>query len=132
MSKKWYGSIGNRIAENSTMPKPEIGMGVTELCYTDREPYEVIEIINDKKIKIREMIAKRVDTNGMSECQDYKYFKKLDGEVKTLVFRNGKWRDLRKEYENDENGKLVTVETKKLGCNGWLIGNAEKYFDYSF
>lgn len=32
----WYGSVINRIAENMKMPAPQIGMGVTELLYTDR------------------------------------------------------------------------------------------------
>lgn len=128
----WYGSVNNRIAENMMMPKPEIGMGVTELCYTDRHPFEVIAILNDKRIKVREMTAERTDTNGMSDCQKYNYVPNPDGEVKTLVLRNGKWRDLVKEYDNDENGRLIEVETRRLGCNGWLIGRAEKYYDYSF
>lgn len=133
MSKNiWYGSVTNRIAENMKMPKPELGMGVTELCYTDRHPFEVIEILNEKKIKIREMKAERIDKNGMSDCQEYKYVQKPDGEVKTLVLRNGKWRDLVKELENDENNKLVEVETRRLGGNGWLIGKAEYYYDFSF
>lgn len=133
MSKNiWYGSVTNRIAENMKMPKPELGMGVTELCYTDRHPFEVIEILNLKKIKIREMKAERIDKNGMSDCQEYKYVQKPDGEVKTLVLRNGKWRDLVKELEKDENNKLVEVETRRLGCNGWLIGKAECYYDFSF
>lgn len=133
MSKNiWYGSVTNRIAENMKMPKPELGMGVTELCYTDRHPFEVIEILSEKKIKIREMKAERIDKNGMSDCQEYKYVQKPDGEVKTLVLRNGKWRDLVKELENDENNKLVEVETRMLGGNGWLIGKAEYYYDFSF
>lgn len=53
MSKNiWYGSVTNRIAENMKMPKPELGMGVTELCYTDRHPFEVIEILSEKKSRL--------------------------------------------------------------------------------
>ena len=43
---KWYGSLNNRIAENMEMPAPKIGMGVTQLLYSDRHPFEVIEILN--------------------------------------------------------------------------------------
>lgn len=133
MSKNiWYGGLNNRIAEKMKMPKPEVGMGVTELCYTDRHPFEVIAILSDKRIKVRKMTAERTDTNGISDCQEYRYFPNFDGEIKTLVLRNGKWRDIVKEYDNDENGRLVEVETRRLGCNGWLIGRAEKYHDYSF
>lgn len=50
MSKNiWYGSVNNRIAENMKMPAPQIGMGVMELLYTDRRPFEVIEILGEKK-----------------------------------------------------------------------------------
>jgi hypothetical protein len=38
--------------------------------------------------------------------------------VKTLVLRNGKWRDL--------------VDARKLGCSQWLIGRASMYRDPSF
>lgn len=115
---KWYGSVQNRIAAECEMPKPEIGMGVTELMWSDRYPYEVIEVISEKKIRIRELGYERTDKNGISECQDYRYFSKPDGEVKTLVLRNGKWRDL--------------VDTRKLGCSQWLIGRASMYRDPSF
>ena len=36
------------------------------------------------------------------------------------------------ELENDETNKLVEVETRRLGGNGWLIGKAEYYYDFSF
>ena len=129
---KWYGSVQNRIDAECEMPKPEIGMGVTELMWSDRYPYEVIEVISEKKIRIRELGYKRTDKNGISECQDYRFFSKPDGEVKTLVLRNGKWRDLVKDYARDANGKLVLVETRRLGCDQWLIGRAKMYRDPSF
>ena len=115
------------------MPKPEVGMGVTELLWSDRDPWEVIEVVNDKKIRIRELGYKRTDNDGISEHQEYEFFPNPDGDVKTLVLRNGKWRDLKKKYVNDANGKLVLVETRSLGRGSqWLIGSAERYFDPSF
>ena len=127
----WHGSVYNRIAENMKMPAPQIGMGVTQLLYTDRHPFEVIEILSEKKIKIREMKAQRIDHNGISDCQEYSYHHKPDGEVKTLVFINGKWRDLVKELQNDENQKFVEVETRRLGSSGWLLGKSEYYYDFT-
>lgn len=129
---KWYGSVQNRISAECEMPKPEVGMGVTELLWSDRDPWEVIEVISEKKIRIRELGYKRTDNDGISEHQEYEFFPNPDGEVKTLVLRNGKWRDLKKEYVNNADGKLVSVETRRLGCSQWLIGRAERYFDYSF
>ena len=130
---KWYGSVQNRISAECEMPKPEVGMGVTELLWSDRDPWEVIEVVNDKKIRIRELGYKRTDNDGISEHQEYEFFSKPDGNVKTIVLRNGKWRDLKKKYVNDANGKLVLVETRSLGRGSqWLIGSAERYRDPSF
>jgi len=130
---KWYGSVQNRISAECEMPKPEVGMGVTELLWSDRDPWEVIEVISEKKIRIRELGYKRTDNDGISEHQEYEFFQNPDGNVKTLVLRNGKWRDLKKKYVNNADGKLVSVETRRLGSGSqWLIGHAERYFDPSF
>lgn len=129
---KFYGSINNRLQENCKGESPVVGMGVTELQYTDRSPYEVIEVVNEKKIRVRSMSYERIDENGMSECQEYKYSSNPDGEVKTLVLRNGRWRDLLKEERYLGDKKWETIETKKLGCNGWYVGRAERYYDFSF
>lgn len=159
MSKVWYGSFINRLQERSASVKPEVGMGVTECLYSDREPWEVIEVINDKHIVIRELDWKRIDDNGMSESQEYEYFSKPDGAIRHLVLRkNGKgencgmrWRDLKWErvYEKDAEGNFIensleeqhktgefykshVVLSKKLGSTGWRVGSAERYYDFSF
>jgi hypothetical protein len=129
---KWYGSAQNRISAECEMPKPEVGMGVTELLWSDREPYEVIEVISEKKIRIRELTEERIDNNGISEHQEYRLSPNPDGEVKTLVLRNGKWRDLVKEERYIGDQKWETIETRRLGSSQWLIGRAEKYRDPSF
>lgn len=145
-SNIWYGSLNNRIAERSIQPRPVVGMGVTECCYSDREPWEIIEVKDEKHITIREMGYERTDKNGMSDCQEYRYFSKPDGAVKHLVLRNGRWRDRIEEpvLEEDPNGeffrlfddkryrKTGTRVTNKLGCNGWKIGIAERYYDFTF
>lgn len=145
MSKVWYGSVINRIAERSKGMKPEVGMGVTECCYTDRNPWEVIEVKDEKHIVVRELDYERTDDNGMSECQKYRYFPKPDGEIRHLVLRNGRWRDRewKVEYEMGADGKPVRDKSgdpvvksrkpgNKLGPNGWRIGHAERYYDFSF
>lgn len=129
---KIYGSLNNRLQGHCEGEKPVVGMGVTELGYTDRSPYEVIEVVNEKKIRVRSMSYERIDGNGMSDCQEYKYSSKPDGVVKTLVFRNGRWRDLVKEERYLGDDKWETVETRKLGPNDWYVGKAERYYDFSF
>lgn len=149
MSNIWYGSLQNRIAERSVGPKPEVGMGVTQCMYSDREPWEVIEVKDEKHITIRAMGYERIDSNGMSECQEYRYFSKPDGEVKHLVLRNGRWRDriVKPVFVEDPDGEYSRLEddgswkhyrktgerlSNELGCDGWKVGYAQRYYDFSF
>ena len=120
MSRKWYGSFQNRLMENcNNMPEPQVGMGATECSWSDRDPYEIIEVKDARHITVRQMNAKRIDDNGMSDCQDYEYSSNEDGRIAHLFLtKQGKWRE---KYSD-----------RSLGCNGWFIGFAEKYFDYSF
>lgn len=118
MSSIWYGSVQNRIEERMRMPEPKVGMGVTELYYTDREPYEIIEVIDDRHITVRRLNYKRIDNNGMSECQDYEYYSNPDGYVAHLF--------------KTKQGRWVERIGKRYSANGWKIGRAERYYDYSF
>ena len=44
---KWYGSLTNRLDEGHTFTDEiKVGTGVTEMCYSDRHPYEVVEVID--------------------------------------------------------------------------------------
>lgn len=145
MSKIWFGSVQNRIAERCKQPEPVVGMGVTECCYSDRNPFEIIEVKDAKNIVIRALGWERIDNNGMSESQEYRYFSKTDGQVVHLTLRNGRWRDRewkveyvmgpdgKPEYDADGNLKVKSRKPgRKLGCNGWSLGYAERYYDFSF
>lgn len=119
MSSIWYGSLTNRIEERAKSPTPAVGMGATEYCWSDRHAYEIIEVKDDRHITVRAYTCKRIDKNGMSECQDYEYIPNPNGHIahlfKTL---KGEWRE---RYSD-----------RTLGCNRWGIGRAEEYYDYSF
>lgn len=146
MSSIWFGSLQNRLAERSAQPEPKVGMGVTRCMYSDRDPYEIIEVKDAKHIVIRAMGYERTDKNGMSECQEYRYFSKPDGEVVHLTMRNGRWRDriVKPVYKEDPEGEFVNLESGKrfkkvgdrvsneLGCDGWSLGRAVRYYDFSF
>jgi len=41
---KGYGNLVNRIMEDCKSVEPTVGMGCTEVCYSDRHAYTVIEI----------------------------------------------------------------------------------------
>lgn len=129
---KFYGSILNRLQENSTGDTPVVGMGVTELCYTDRHPYEVIEVKDATHIVVREMDYRRTDDCGMSEHQEYEYTSKPDGKIYHLVLRNGRWRNYEWKDSYDDECNRTRELTRRLGSNGWYIGKAERYYDFSF
>ena len=56
MSRKWYGSLDNRLEENKQFCETiEVGTGVTEYSWSDRHPYEVVEVKDQKHVVIRGM-----------------------------------------------------------------------------
>jgi len=66
MAIKLYGSLDNRFEENRMFcEKIEVGTGVTEYSWSDRHPYEVTEVTDQKHIKIRAMDHKHVGDGSM-------------------------------------------------------------------
>ena len=119
MSKVWYGSFQNRMMEHSKMPEPQVGMGATECLYSDRKPYEIIEVKDARHITVRALDWKRIDDNGMSDCQDYEYISNPENRTaKLFLTKKGEWRQ---RYPDG-----------KLGCTRFFIGRAERYYDFSF
>ena len=117
MSKVWYGSITNRI-EEKVNTKPEVGMGVTEYCWSDTHAYEIIAVKDERHITVRRLDHKRIDNNGMSDSQQYEYFSNEANHTCELFFtKQGVWRERIGRH---------------LGCNTWGVGRAREYYDYSF
>ena len=108
------GSLINHIKGNTIDCQPEVGMGVTELCWSDRHPFTIIDISKTgKTITIQRDKAIRLDKNGIGENQDYKYERDPNGIVyKARKNKNGFWKII--------NGNRI------------LIGQREEYYDYTF
>lgn len=145
MTRRNFGSISNRMKARTPNIVPVVGMGVTELMWSDRNPYEVIEVKDSTHIIIRALSAERIDHNGMSEIQEYRFSSNLHGVKKPLVFRNGRWRECQWDItyamnadgspKKDENGNLIEVSRKpsrRLESGSWYVGEAEKYWDPCF
>ena len=124
------GSLSNHLLSRAVIGQPEVqvGMGVTFLSWTDRNPgtiYAVTKVGKNTIIECREDDAKRIDSNGMSEAQEYEYIQRPDrAPYFYRVGRNGLWEQIRK---NEETGRWV-----KGGSRGLRIGEREKYHDFSF
>ena len=61
MSRTWYGSLDNRLEENRQFCETiEVGTGMTEYLYSDRHPYEVVEVKDQKHVSVRGLDHKKV------------------------------------------------------------------------
>lgn len=124
---KWYGSITNRCEENHQLVKTiKVGDGVTEYLWSDRVPYEVTKVIDQKHIFIRPMDYERTDSNGMSECQDYKYISNPNHKEIEMRFKYNHWYEIQRY--TDKEGKPHRRSIKK----NISIGVMERYYDFSF
>jgi len=75
------------------MIDPEIGMGVTISVGSDRYPGTIIDVSpSKKKITFQHDSYKRIDSNGMSELQEYEYHQDPNGSIEQASLRkNGRW-----------------------------------------
>ena len=48
-----HGSLNNLLYSRSASPEPEVGMGATEICWTDRHPYTIISVESPTRIILR-------------------------------------------------------------------------------
>lgn len=112
------GSLINHAMGQSQDAVPEVGMGATELCYTDRWPFTIIEVINEKTIMVQVDHAQRTDSNGMSECQEYEFTPNTSSE-KVVITRR-------------KSGAWIRRGEPMKGGTRFLIGHRSKYHDFSF
>lgn len=87
------GSLMNRIAENSTPAVPVVGMGATQIMYSDRHAFTVIAVAaNGKSCTVQADTATRTDGNGMSDSQAYTFAPNPEGATYDLrLNKKGQW-----------------------------------------
>ena len=121
-----YGSLTNLIAATYVQDsEPKIGMGCTELAWSDRNPYEIVDIEYNRAgkavaLEVREMavMADPTKDNRMGH-QNWVITSNLVGCRKTLKLRKGRkagWYS----YRDGEWGSK------------FMLGHAEHYYDWSF
>ena len=91
---KMQGSLQNRLAEHSEQITPQIGMGITEYMWSDRNVGTIVGISKTgKTIEFTYDTATRIDDNGYYGRQEYKYETNLDGTVyKARQNKKGQWK----------------------------------------
>lgn len=111
---RWYGSAQNRILENARPATPVVGMGATEILWSDRHGYEIIAVKDERHCTARRL-------------------------KRTII---GDWYAQNWRLESDENGYTVELFKTKEGRwverrgraygNKFIIGWADEYEDPSF
>jgi hypothetical protein len=101
----------------------EVGMGATRLGWTDRTPMTIVEIRRNRAGDVTAVVCtdddyRRVDSNGMSECQEYTYTTRPD---RTPIV-----------YTRRLNGSFIRKGNSLKSGERLLIGRRERYYDYSF
>lgn len=82
--------INQMMSNNATLPK--VGEGATELHYTDRTCYEVIEVSDDyKTVKLERLEAKADPTKQNGEGHQ-NWILEPTGQFITVVWRHNAWR----------------------------------------
>lgn len=98
------------------MITPEVGMGVTQVCGSDRYAYTICEVTSKSCIVVQEDFTERADGNGMSDFQSYHYSPNSTAPEVVLTKRsNGKW--AQKGHSSNHYR--------------WLLGYRDAYYDYT-
>lgn len=157
MSRKWFGSLNNRLEEGKQfVDEIRVGDGVTEYFYSDRRPYEVIAVNDQKHITIRGLDHKHIGDCPMDN--NWELYSNEENATYDLMKRGNNWYikqeatldDWNKAKADQEKGDLNLIlwfcnngfNGKKLEEDGKTqrryqkmnisIGKAEYYYDYSF
>lgn len=112
-------SLVNSLYAQTRNPAPEVGMGATICCWTDRHACTVVEVSrNGRVVTVQRDKATRTDSYGMSDCQSYTY--EADPSAPAQVFT------LRR------NGRFVAEGCGMKDGNVLSLGHRNEYHDYSF
>ena len=152
---KFYGSFSNRLLENTLQPIPVVGMGATQVLYSDLNAYTIVEVSEElvnwsveidnygklenqypRWIKVKRDNVELVGGSIMSEHQVYKFSPNPDASAKTLV-----WHGLTGLYRQQtikftQTGDGIFTEKAYLTTNkdrqAFVVGIRKQYRDPYF
>ena len=158
MSSKWYGSVINRLEENNQFCEEiVVGTGCTIYHWSDRDAYEVIEVTDQKHLRIRKLDHKKAE--GALWCENDWILSSNPNNPEKEMVKRGNYRysvitaspeNARKALERKANGDAEGILFFAL--NGWDVeeiaksdkprhkynrvnisfGKADYYYDYEF
>lgn len=116
---KWYGNLSNRIDENKMhCDKIEVGTGMTEYYWSDRRAFEVVKVVNQNNVFVREFDHKAV---GEPMSNEWELVSNPNNPIKELKKMDGAW-----------NWVVQTGYGKTYTKANISFGIAEYYYDYEF
>lgn len=149
MARRLYGSFQNRLEENRQfVDKIEVGTGMTEYGYTDRQAYEVIAVEDQKHVTVRRYDHRHVGDGCMDNS--WELVSNENNPERKMVKRGQYWYtevtitadlldsdDIQTKlflaYNNVDPDKLrAKGEIKKYHRANVTFGKANYYFDYEF
>lgn len=149
MSRVWYGSLQNRLEEDRQFTDLiEVGTGMTEYLWSDRHAYEVIEVIDQKHVTVRELDHRHIGDGYMDNS--WELISNEANRVRHMVKRGNYWYDevtiTSDLLDRDDIETMLFlahngVDADKLRAKGTLkkyhrakvsFGKAEYHYDYEF
>ena len=110
-----HGSLQNAMLDQTRSQTPTVGMGATEIMFSDRHPYTIIKVLSPKRIVVQADKATRIDGNGCCEDQSYLFEPDPQAPPVTLFLnKRGKWKQL-----GDAQGST------------FLLGTRQEYYDFT-
>lgn len=146
---KFYGSLNNRLEENKMYcDEIKVGTGMTEYSWSDRHAYEVVEVIDQKHVIVREYDHK---LKGGAYSNDWELISNENNPTKEMVKRGNYWYAVSTITREMVSKELTAEERIYLALNGYDInkikekgkqskyyrmnvsfGTADYYYDYEF
>lgn len=114
--------VSNIYLSASNTPTPEVGMGATIAMWSDRYAATIVEVVRFKTgqragqvktVVVQRDHVKRVDTNGMSDAQNYQYSPNTQA--------------ARQAFNVNSKGQFNSKGGDKL-----IIGVRDEHYDYTF
>lgn len=150
------GSLINQLMSNNDR-LPEVGKGCTQMHYTDRTCFEVVEVSKDYKVVKLEYLHPKADPTKSNQVGDQNWILEPIGRFITVQWRHNAWRK-RIEYVDfiekylkdgnfhttelykscfDEDGNLKLIEgvtELKVAFDkmNLIFGVKDYYYDWSF
>jgi hypothetical protein len=151
MSSQWYGSIDNRIAEKTLQPVPVVGMGATEMLWSDRHAHTVLQVSEEmvedqinvtdvgvitrtypKWIMAKQDQAKVVKGSCQDGSAEYEFTNDGNIEQASRYYYHKPSHKYREESRTWKNGEIVGTKRTNAGMQGIILGYRDEYYDPCF